>query len=51
MIKRETTIVLSRNFKHDFKSGSMTIIIYGALFLMTISVMMYRSYQDAKENQ
>ncbi len=29
----------------------MAVLIYGVLFLMAISVMMYRSYQDAKQNR
>gem|GEM_PF-1102663 len=28
----------------------MAVIIYGILFLMAISIMMYRSYLDVKQN-
>ncbi len=28
----------------------MAVLIYGVLFLMAISVMMYRSYLDVKQN-
>lgn len=29
----------------------MAVLIYGVLFMMAVSVMMYRSYQDAKQNR
>ncbi len=28
----------------------MAVLIYGVIFLMAISVMMYRSYLDVKQN-
>ncbi len=28
----------------------MAVIVYGVLFFMVVSVIMYRCYQDAKQN-